>query len=73
MEIEDEVLRRAVILGSALVYWAGVLVQTRRIRKRTGRSVNSMPRGIKEQLLWVGWFVVIAAWLALPLHGETAG
>jgi protein-S-isoprenylcysteine O-methyltransferase Ste14 len=66
MAIEDETLRRAVVLGSALVYWTGVFVQARRIRKRTGRSANSMPRGIKEGLLWVGWFVVIAAWTALP-------
>ena len=66
MEIEDSTLRRAIVLGSALVYWAGVFVQTRRIRRRTGRSANSRPRGLKEQLLWLGWFAVIAGWLVLP-------
>ena len=66
MELEDATLRRAVVLGSALVYWTGVFVQTRRIRKRTGRSANSMPRGIKEQLLWAGWLAVIVSWVALP-------
>lgn len=66
MEIEDSTLRRAVVLASAVVYWAGVFVQTRRIRRRTGRSANSRPRGLKEQLLWLGWFAVIATWLALP-------
>ena len=67
MEIEDATLRRAVVLGSALIYWAGVFIQTRRIRRRTGRSANSKPRGIKERLLWVGWFAVIASWMALPI------
>ena len=74
MELEFETLRRAVVLGSALVYWAGVYVQTRRIRKRTGRSANSMPQGLKERLLWSGWFAVIAAWMALPfVAGRPAG
>lgn len=72
MQIEDATLRRAVVLGSALIYWAGVFVQTRRIRKRTGRSANSKPRGLKEQLLWVGWFAVIAAWLAMPFIARPA-
>ncbi len=66
MEIEDLTLRRLVVFGSALVYWAGVVVQTRRIRKRTGRSANPLPRGVKEQLLWLGWVGVVAVWFALP-------
>jgi len=40
--------------GSAVVYWAGVWIQARRIRRRTGRSTNSRPRGTKERLLWQG-------------------
>ena len=59
-------LNRAVVFGSAVVYWAGVWVQARRIRRRIGRSTNSRPRGPKERLLWAGWFFVVAAWLALP-------
>ena len=59
-------LNRAVVFGAAAVYWAGVWVQARRIRRRTGRSTNSRPRGSKEQLLWAGWLFVVAAWLALP-------
>jgi protein-S-isoprenylcysteine O-methyltransferase Ste14 len=60
-------LNRAVVFGSAVVYWAGVWVQSRRIRRRIGRSTNSRPRGAKEKLLWAGWIFVVAAWLALPL------
>ena len=59
-------LNRAVVFGAAAVYWAGVWVQARRIRRRTGRSTNSRPRGSKEQLLWAGWLFVVTAWLALP-------
>jgi len=59
-------LNRAVVFGSAAVYWAGVWIQARRVRRRIGRSTNTRPRGIKEQLLWAGWFFVVAAWLALP-------
>ena len=67
-------LNRAVVFGSAVVYWAGVWVQARRIRRRIGRSTNSRPRGPKETLLWAGWFFVVAAWLALPfLCADGAG
>jgi len=66
MGTEDLVFRRAVVLGSALVYWAGVLIQARRIRRHIGRSPNVTPRGTKERLLWVGWFFVIVVWLAIP-------
>ena len=71
--IEDETLRRAVVLGSALVYWAGVFVQARRIRKRTGRSANSMPRGIKERMLWVGLVSGDRGVDGTALHGQAAG
>jgi protein-S-isoprenylcysteine O-methyltransferase Ste14 len=73
MPTEDAFLARAVVAGSALVYWAGVLVQARRIRRHIGRSPNVRPRGPKEILLWAGWLVVVAAWLALPfLAGSRA-
>ena len=60
---------RAVVFGSAVVYWAGVWVQSRRIRRKIRRSINSRPQGPKERLLWTGWFFVVAAWLALPFLG----
>ena len=59
-------LSRAVVLGSAVVYWTGVWFQARRVRRRIGRSTNTRPRGLKEKLLWAGWIFVVAAWLALP-------
>ena len=66
MEPDDFILNRAVVFGSALVYWSGVWVQARRVRKRIGKSPNVKPRGSKENLLWAGWLVVIAAWMAQP-------
>jgi len=63
---EDLLLRRAVVFLSAFVYWAGVWIQARRVRKQIGRSPNLKPRGTKEKILWLGWFVVILVWLGQP-------
>lgn len=59
-------LRNAIVVGSALVYWGGVLVQTYRIRRRIGRSPNVKPHGLKERLLWLGWMVVVLGWIGQP-------
>ena len=67
MPSDDLFLRRAVAFLSGALYWAGVFVQARRVRKHIGRSPNLRPRGTKEKLLWVGWFLVIAIWLGQPI------
>jgi protein-S-isoprenylcysteine O-methyltransferase Ste14 len=67
MTVDELFIRRAIVLAAALVYWGGVWVQARRVRKRIGRSPNLKPRGFKEKLLWLGWFAVVAGWIALPL------
>jgi protein-S-isoprenylcysteine O-methyltransferase Ste14 len=73
---EELFLRRAVVFGAALVYWAGVLVQVRRVRRSIGRTPNFRPRNLKEKFLWLGWLLVIVSWLAQPLlvgrHGLPA-
>jgi len=66
MAPEELFLRRAIVTGSALVYWVGVWLQARRVRRRIGRSPNLKPRGAKERLLWAGWVLVVAAWLGQP-------
>ena len=66
MPVDELMLRRAIVFGSAVVYWAGVFIQIRRVRQRTGRSANPLPLGLKEQLLWLGWLLVVTGWLALP-------
>ena len=67
-EVHDDLtLRQAAVLASALVYWTGVFVQARRVRKLIGRSANLKPRTSREKLLWIGWFLVIAAWLGQPI------
>jgi len=83
MNIDTLLIRRGIVLTSVVVYWIGVWVQSRRIRRRIGRSPNLKPHGLKEQLLWLGWLLVVLAWIALPflvreeshlslaqLHGE---
>jgi protein-S-isoprenylcysteine O-methyltransferase Ste14 len=73
MAPEELNLRRAVVCGSGLLYWAGVLIQARRVRKQIGRSPNVRPKGAKEKVLWLGWFLVILAWIGQPLMlGGTA-
>jgi protein-S-isoprenylcysteine O-methyltransferase Ste14 len=68
LEVPDDLtLRQAAVLASALVYWTGVFVQARRVRKLIGRSANLKPRTSREKLLWIGWFLVIAAWLGQPI------
>jgi protein-S-isoprenylcysteine O-methyltransferase Ste14 len=62
----DFLANRVVVFISALIYWIGVFIQARRIRRRIGRSPNVNPRGPKEKLLWAGWVVVVVLWLALP-------
>ncbi len=64
---DDFLLRRAVVTGSAVIYWAGVFILARRIRKKIGRTPNLKPRGSKEKLLWLAWLLVIATWLVQPL------
>src|SRR5574341_1099145 len=66
MATEESFLRPAVVFGSALVYWGGVLVQARRVRKRIGRSPNVGPRGLREKLLWLGWTLAIVVWMGQP-------
>jgi protein-S-isoprenylcysteine O-methyltransferase Ste14 len=67
---EDELqLRRAVVGVSGLVYWAGVWVQARRVRKKIRRSPNLKPREARERALWLGWLLVVLVWIGQPLMG----
>ena len=66
MGVDELLMRKAVVAGSGLVYWAGVLVQAQRVRKQIGRSPNMTPRGTRERVLWFGWLLVIAVWIGQP-------
>jgi protein-S-isoprenylcysteine O-methyltransferase Ste14 len=64
----DELLiRRVVVASSGVVYWGGVLIQAQRVRRHIGRSPNLKPRTVKERVLWVGWLLVILAWILQPI------
>jgi protein-S-isoprenylcysteine O-methyltransferase Ste14 len=66
MIAEELFLRRVVVSASGLIYWGGVLVQARRVRRHIGRSPNLKPRGSREKALWLGWFAVILVWVGQP-------
>ncbi len=73
MSSEELFGRQAVVLGSAVVYWAGVAVQARRVRRRIGRTPNVGPQGLKERLLWAGWLAVVLGWMLLPFLAGRKG
>lgn len=68
-------LRCAVVCASGLIYWGGVWVQAKRIRRKIGRTPNIRPRGTRERLLWLGWTIVVIGWIAQPLllNGKNPG
>ncbi|MFO1511784.1 MAG: isoprenylcysteine carboxylmethyltransferase family protein [Verrucomicrobiota bacterium] len=67
MTSEELFWRRAIVSASAIIYWVGVWILARRVRKQIGRSPNLKPRGPKEKLLWVGWLLVILVWVGQSL------
>jgi protein-S-isoprenylcysteine O-methyltransferase Ste14 len=66
MVIDELFWRRGLVFASGIVYWAGVLIQARRVRRHIGRSPNIRPRGAREKLLWAGWLLVILFWMGQP-------
>lgn len=66
MSADDLVWRKTIVFSSAVVYWTGVFIQARRVRRQIGRSPNVRPRGAKEKWLWMGWLLVILAWAGQP-------
>ena len=63
MSTDELFWRRAIVSASGLIYWIGVWILARRVRKQIGRSPNLKPRGAKEKILWVGWLLVILVWV----------
>lgn len=55
------------VFASGILYWAGVITQSVRLRRKLGTWPNVRPRGLKERLLWTGWLTVIAVWIGQPL------
>lgn len=63
MSADELCWRRALVSASGIIYWVGVWILARRVRKQIGRSPNLKPRGAKEKILWVGWLLVILVWV----------
>lgn len=60
-------LRQAVVFISAVIYWAGVMINALRVRRHIGRTPDLKPKTTRERLLWAGWLMVIAGWIAQPI------
>jgi protein-S-isoprenylcysteine O-methyltransferase Ste14 len=67
MNPEELLIRRLMVCASGLIYWIGVWIQARRVRRQIGHWPNLKPRGPKEKALWFGWTVVILGWIGQPL------
>jgi protein-S-isoprenylcysteine O-methyltransferase Ste14 len=67
MDIDELLIRRVAVCASAAIYWGGVAIQARRIRKRIGKTPNLKPRTPKEKILWAGWFAANFGCLMQPL------
>ena len=71
MSSDEFFWRRAIVSASGLIYWIGVWILARRVRKQIGRSPNLKPRGAKEKILWVGWMLVILVWVGQSFLVQT--
>jgi protein-S-isoprenylcysteine O-methyltransferase Ste14 len=68
MPDNPSIMREAVVLISALIYWGGVVINVYRVGRNVGRSPNLMKyRTLKEKMLSLGWFIIIGGWLVQPL------
>lgn len=62
------IYRETIVLLSAVIYWGGVLINVYRVRSHIGKSPNLMKyKSLKEILMSLGWFIIIAGWIVQPL------
>jgi protein-S-isoprenylcysteine O-methyltransferase Ste14 len=59
-------LRQVLAVASALLYWGGVILNMYHIKRSIGKFPNIKPKGLKEKVLWLGWFFIIAGWIVQP-------
>lgn len=73
MTAEELFIRRTLVAASGIIYWTGVLINAWRVQRHIGRSPNLKPAGSKERLLWFGWLLVSAVWIAQPFLIRSSG
>jgi protein-S-isoprenylcysteine O-methyltransferase Ste14 len=54
------------VTGTIWAYWFCVGAMVVRLRRRTRKLVGVVPEQRKEQLMWIVWVPLVAAWCALP-------
>ena len=52
-------------------YWVYVGVMIVRVRRRTGKLSGIVPQQRLEQLMWLVWVPLVAAWMTLPYLAAT--
>jgi protein-S-isoprenylcysteine O-methyltransferase Ste14 len=62
----------AVVLSATIwVYWTCVGVMSVRVRRRTRRLAGIVPSQALEQVMWLIWVPLVAAWMTLPYLAAT--
>jgi len=59
-------LRKVLVAASAFLYWGTVILNMYHVRHSIGRFPNIKPKELREKILWLGWFFVIAGWIGQP-------
>jgi protein-S-isoprenylcysteine O-methyltransferase Ste14 len=59
-------LPATVLTATVWAYWLYVAVMIVRVRRKTRGQAGVVPRQRLEQLMWLVWVPLVAAWLALP-------
>ena len=62
----------AVVLSATVwVYWTCVGAMAVRVRRRTRKLAGSVPSQPLEQVMWLVWVPLVAAWMTLPFLAAT--
>jgi protein-S-isoprenylcysteine O-methyltransferase Ste14 len=61
------------LAATVWAYWACVGAMIIRVRRRTRRLSGVVPVQRVEQLMWIVWVPLVAAWMILPYSAATSG
>ncbi len=64
-------LRQVLVITSAILYWGSVIINMYHVKYHIGRFPNIKAKGLREKMLWLGWFLVIVGWIGQPFIIDT--
>ncbi len=62
-------LPQIIAIGAVWLYWTSVLVMIIRSHLRFGASSGTMPRALRERVMWLIWVPAILLWQVVPVWG----